>query len=159
LRVDTRGDEFEPVDLDEVLAHVREDLRMLIEESDADIEAESLPEVYSDEDQIRQVFQNLLDNAIEYSGEEPPRVRISAELETNRWVISVQDEGIGIDPDDADRIFEVFQSIHSAGESPGTGIGLALCRRIVERHGGEIWVEDTPEGSTFRFTLPTEQSQ
>ena len=101
------------------------------------------------------MFQNLLSNAIEYSGDEPPRIAVSAERNGSTWRISVHDEGIGIDSDETDRVFEVFQRLHSHEESEGTGIGLALCRRIVERHGGEIWVESEPgEGSTFSFTLP-----
>ncbi|WP_459191421.1 PAS domain S-box protein [Halosimplex sp. J119] len=154
-RVETQGDPFEPVALDDVLADVRADLQVRIEETDADIDAEPLPEVEGDAGQLRQVFQNLLDNAIEYSGDEPPDIAIGAEREGDEWVISVSDEGIGIDPDDSDRVFEVFQRLHSREDHAGTGIGLALCRRIVDRHGGEIWVDsDIGAGATFRFTLP-----
>ncbi len=155
-RVDTQGDPFEPVELDAVLEDVREDLQMRIEETDADITTDELPRVDGDSSQLRQLFQNLLQNAIEYSGDEPPRIEISAERTGCDWNVSVRDEGVGIDPDDTERIFEVFQRLHSYEEHSGTGIGLALCRRIVERHGGEIWVESTPEdGTTFSFTLPT----
>ncbi|QLK26226.2 PAS domain S-box protein [Natrinema zhouii] len=154
-RVETQGDPFQPIDLDAVLSDVRADLRLQIEESDADITAESLPRVEGDRSQLRQVLQNLLDNAIEYSGDEPPRIRIAAERSGAMWDVSVRDEGIGIDPDDTDRIFEVFQRLHSREDHSGTGIGLALCRRIVERHGGEIRVESSPGGgSTFSFTIP-----
>ncbi len=154
-RVDTRGDPFEPVELDDVLADVRENLQMKIEESDAEIEADPLPRVEGDEGQLRQVFQNLLSNAIEYSGDSPPRVHVTAERDGSRWTVSVIDEGIGIDPDDADRVFEVFQSLQPPDDHGGTGIGLALCERIVQRHGGRIWVESEPgEGATFSFTLP-----
>ena len=160
-RVETRGDPFEPVDLDDVLADVRGDLQLAIEEEGAEIAAESLPTVDADPSQLRQVFQNLLDNAIRYSGDETPRVHVTAEASGDEWVISVGDEGIGIDPADADRIFEVFQRLHTHDEHPGTGIGLALCRRIVERHGGEIWVDTESEsgnesgtGTTVSFTLP-----
>ena len=153
-RVDTRGDPFEPVDLDDVLAAVRRDLQVKIEESDADITAEALPRVEGDASQLRQVFQNLLDNAIEYS-DDPPRVHVGAERDGDQWLISVSDAGFGIDPDDADRVFEVFQRLHTQEEHSGTGIGLALVERIVERHDGEIWVESEPgEGATFTFTLP-----
>ncbi|WP_276256526.1 PAS domain S-box protein [Halomontanus rarus] len=158
-RVETRGDPFTSVDLGEVLSNVRDDLQVKIEESNAQITAEELPRVQGDRGQLRQVFQNLVDNAIEYSGDEPPQIQISVRRSVRNngpWEISVEDEGIGIDPDDADRIFEVFQSLHSQGEHSGTGIGLALCQRIVERHGGEIWVDSKPnEGATFSFTLPT----
>ncbi|RQG97864.1 PAS domain-containing protein [Natrarchaeobius chitinivorans] len=154
-RVETQGDPFEPVELNEVLDDVRTDLQLQIERSDARIEADSLPQISGDRGQLRQVFQNVLSNAIEYSGDEPPRVTVSAERDGSRWRVSIHDEGVGIDPDETDRVFEVFQRLHSHDESEGTGIGLALCRRIVERHGGEIWLESEPgEGSTFSFTLP-----
>ncbi|GAB3670363.1 hypothetical protein GCM10028856_20050 [Halopiger thermotolerans] len=154
-RVEMRGDPFEPVELEAVLDDVCENLQVKIEEYDAEIAAESLPRVEGDEGQLRQVFQNLLSNAIEYSGDEPPRIRISAERRGQRWKVSVADNGIGIDPDDQERIFEVFQRLHDREEHPGTGIGLALCERIIERHGGEIWVDSEPgEGTTFSFTLP-----
>lgn len=157
-RVDTRGDPFEPTDLNDVLAAVRDDLQVKIDEADAEITADPLPEVVGDAGQLRQVFQNLVDNAIEYSGDDPPSIHVSAERHGDEWVISVSDEGIGIDPDDADRVFEVFQRLHSTEDYSGTGIGLALCERIVERHDGEIWVEAEPDGgSTFTFTLPTEE--
>ncbi|SEV94925.1 sensor histidine kinase [Natrinema salifodinae] len=154
-RVETQGDPFEPVDLDSVLTEVQTDLKLPIEKTDAEITVADLPRVEGDADQLRQVFQNLLDNAIEYSGDEPPRVYVSAERDGSMWAITVRDEGIGIDPDDTDRIFEVFQSLHTNNEHSGTGIGLALCERIVERHGGEIRVESEPDqGTTFLFTLP-----
>ena len=157
-RVDQRGADFEPVELDAVLAAVREDLRVRIEESDAEITADSLPTVHGDEKQLRQLFQNLLENAITYSGEEPPQIDISAERDGDEWVVSVEDGGIGIDQNHADRIFEVFESLHAPADHSGTGIGLALCERIVERHGGEIWVDSEPgDGSTFSFTLPTQE--
>ncbi|WP_436346557.1 sensor histidine kinase [Natronorubrum sp. FCH18a] len=158
-RVETRGSPFEPIDLNAVLDDVRDDLQFRLEETDADLSSESLPRVEGDADQLRQVFQNLLSNAIEYSGDEPPRIRVSAERTGGDWTISVSDEGIGIDPDDAERVFEVFERLHSHEEHAGTGIGLALCERIVERHGGEIWVDSEPdEGATFAFTLPATSS-
>jgi PAS domain S-box-containing protein len=153
-RVDTRGEPFESVDLNEVVDDVFQDLQFRIEESNADITTESLPAVEGDPSQLRQLFQNLVSNAIEYS-DEPPQVHISGETAGTKRVISISDDGIGIDPDDTDRIFEVFQRLHSHEEHEGTGIGLALCRRIVERHGGDIWADSEPgEGSTFSFTLP-----
>ncbi|RKD97807.1 sensor histidine kinase [Halopiger aswanensis] len=156
-RVDTQGDSFDAVDLDAVLEDVCTDLQFKIEETDATITRESLPTVEGDGRQLRQVFQNLVSNALEYSGDESPRVHVSAEREgvEGAWTISVRDEGVGIDPDEAHRVFGVFQRLHSADEQEGSGIGLALCERIVERHGGDIWVDSEPgEGSTFRFTLP-----
>ena len=108
-----------------------------------------------DASQLRQVIQNLLDNTIEYSGDEPPRVQIAATDRGESYEISVRDEGIGIDPDDQEQIFEVFERLHSREEYDGTGIGLALCQRIVERHGGRMRVDSEPgEGSTFSFMLP-----
>ncbi len=158
-RVDMRGNQFEAVELEEIFADVRSDLKVRIEESGAEITADPLPCVEGDEGQLRQVFQNLLSNAIEYSGEERPRIDVSAERNGSEWVISVSDEGIGIDPDDADRVFDVFQSLHASDTHSGTGIGLALCERIAERHDGEIWVDSAVgEGSTFSFTLPAEST-
>ena len=153
-RIESRGDPLVSVDLEEVLDDVREDLRLRIDDSGAEITADPLPTVAGDGSQLRQLVQNLLDNAIEYTEEGEPRVHVRAERTGSEWTVSVRDEGVGVDPDDADRIFEVFQRLHTREEHAGTGIGLALCRRIVERHGGEIWVESEPgEGSTFRFTL------
>ena len=154
-RVETRGDPFEPVDLDAVLDDVCDDLQRRIAERDADIASESLPRVEGDRGQLRQLFQNVLDNALEYSGDEPARIRIATERRGDEWVVSVEDNGIGIDPDDQDRVFEVFQRLHTNDEYEGTGIGLALCERIVERHGGDIWIESEPgAGTTVSFTLP-----
>ncbi|MDQ2049996.1 MEDS domain-containing protein [Natronolimnohabitans sp. A-GB9] len=154
-RVETRGDPFEAVDLETVLEDVLADLQLQIDETDAEITAADLPRVEGDRNQLRQVFQNLLENAITYSDGSPPRVRIDANRRRMEWVISIHDNGIGIEPDDQERIFSVFDRLHSRDEYEGTGIGLALCRRIVERHDGEIWVDSTPgEGSTFSFTLP-----
>ena len=154
-RIKDQGGSFETVELDELLESVFDDLRLRIEESDAEITSDELPTVKGDDDQLRQLFQNLLSNAIEYSGDEPPRVHISAERDGPRWLISVADEGIGIDPDEADRVFDVFERLHTRDEHAGTGIGLAVCERIVEHHDGEIWVDSEPgEGATFSFTLP-----
>jgi len=154
-RVETQGDPFEPVDLDDVMADILDDLKLQIAKSDAAVEAESLPTVEGDADQLRQVFQNLLSNAINYSGDDPPEIEVSAERRGSEWVLSVRDHGIGIDAGDFDRIFDVFDRLHTHEEQPGTGIGLALCRKIIDRHGGEIWVDSDPgEGSTFSFSLP-----
>lgn len=154
-RVETRGDPFETVSLDDVLTEVCDDLQVMIQESNAEITTEDLPRVEGDHGQLRQVFQNLLDNAIEYSGDDPPRIYIDAERDGDQWLVSVEDNGVGIDPEDTDRVFEVFQRLHARGEHAGTGIGLALVERIIERHGGDVWVESDPgQGSTFSFTLP-----
>jgi signal transduction histidine kinase len=155
-RVETQGDPFETVDMNAVLDDVLTDLQFKIDETDSEITREDLPTVDGDERQLQQLFQNLLGNAIEYSGDEPPRIHVSAAREMAEWTISVRDEGVGIDADDTDRIFELFQRCHSTEEQAGSGIGLALCKRIVERHGGEIGVDsESGTGSTFFFTLPT----
>ncbi|MFC4440466.1 MULTISPECIES: PAS domain S-box protein [Natrialbaceae] len=153
-RVETQGEPFEPVDLNAVLEDVLADLQFQIQEHDAEITIEELPMIKGDVSQLRQLFQNLLENAIEYSGDESPRVDVSATRSGDKWTVSVTDEGIGIDPEDQERIFEVFQRLHTEDEHVGTGIGLALCKRIVERHGVEIGVDSTlGEGATFWFTL------
>ncbi|MFD1568743.1 ATP-binding protein, partial [Halolamina litorea] len=153
-RVETDGEPLEPVSLETVLADVRADLQVTITEHDATITVGDLPTVAGDPNQLRQLFQNLLDNAIEYSGEDTPSVRISAERDDDRWIVTVSDDGIGIDPADQERVFEVFERGHCHQETEGTGIGLALCERIVERHGGSISVESAPgDGTTFRFGL------
>ncbi|QRV15316.1 histidine kinase [Haloterrigena salifodinae] len=159
-RVETQGDPFESVDLDAVLDDVLTDLQLRIEETDAAIAREPLPTVTGDAGQLRQVFQNLLSNALEYSGDDPPRVAVSAEETGSEWVIAVRDEGIGIDPADIDRIFALFQRLHSVEESVGSGIGLAVCKRIVERHGGEIRVDSEPgEGSTFSVAISQSRAE
>ncbi|SDR00436.1 MEDS domain-containing protein [Natronobacterium texcoconense] len=161
-RVETAGEPLEPVDLDDVLDDVLDDLQLRIEESDATITRDPLPIIDGDGNQLRQVCQNLLANAIEYSGDEPPRIHVSAERSESdeataedEWIVSVHDEGIGIDPAETDRIFDVFDRLHSREEYDGAGIGLALCERIVERHDGRIWADSEPgEGSTFSIAFP-----
>ena len=111
-----------------------------------------------DEAQLSRLFQNLIGNAIKFRGKEPLKIHISAHREKNEWIFSVRDSGIGIDPEQAERIFAVFQRLHSREDYPGTGIGLAICKRIVESHGGRIWVESKPgTGATFYFTIPDRQ--
>ncbi|AHF99643.1 histidine kinase [Halostagnicola larsenii XH-48] len=155
-RVETRGEPMEPVDLADVLATVTKNLEIQIAESDATIELEELPRVMGDRGQLQHVFQNLLSNALEYSEDEPPRVTVSASRDDSMWIVSVQDNGIGIPRESQEDIFEVFERLHTREEHAGTGIGLALCKRVVERHGGDIWVESEPgEGSTFSVSLPT----
>jgi light-regulated signal transduction histidine kinase (bacteriophytochrome) len=154
-RVGMWGEDFEPTDCEAVLAHTLADLQVAIEESGAVVTHDPLPMVMADDLQLGQVFQNLIGNAIKFRGEEPPRVHVSAQQEGDEWVFSVRDNGIGIDPEYADCIFEIFQRLHTWEEYPGAGIGLATCKKIMERHGGRIWVESQPrEGSTFYFTIP-----
>ncbi|WP_254525199.1 sensor histidine kinase [Natrinema caseinilyticum] len=154
-RVDTAGDPLEPTDLNAVLEDVLADLQVQVDERDARIDVDELPRVEGDADQLRQLFQNLLVNAIKYSGDGRPRVHVSARRNGRSWLVSVEDDGVGIDPADQERIFDVFQRLHSREERSGTGIGLALCERIVKRHDGRIWVDSEPdEGSTFTVALP-----
>ncbi|MBN1455076.1 MAG: PAS domain S-box protein [Methanomicrobia archaeon] len=154
-RVQTRGKPFEPTDAEQVLNLTLKNLQPAIEESNAKITHDPLPTVIVDEVQLVQVFQNLIGNAIKFRGDEPPRIHISAEKGANEWLFSVSDNGIGIEPQYTDKIFGIFQRLHSAQDYPGTGIGLAVCKRIVERHGGRIWVDSEPgKGSTFYFAIP-----
>jgi len=157
-RIGRSGSPREPTDCSGVLGRVLTDLKVAIEESGAVVTHGTLPEVMGDAAQLRQVFQNLISNAIKFRGQEPPRIHVSCERSGDEWLFSVRDSGIGIDPQYADRIFDIFHRLHSKAEYPGTGIGLAICRRVVERHGGRIWVESEPgTGSTFFFTLPAER--
>jgi PAS domain S-box-containing protein len=142
------------VDLNEMLARVRETLEAEIIERRAVVVTEELPTVYGDEHQLERVLQNLVANAVKYSGDDPPQVRVSAQRESGAWRLSVSDQGIGVDEADMERIFDLFER---AGTDAGSGIGLATCRRIVEQHGGRIWVErNQPSGSIFQFTIPDE---
>ena len=135
------------------MAEVAEDLRASLDEAGATLEIGELPEVEGDPRQLRRVLQNLLGNAVKYRGEAPPRVESRALRDSQEWVITVRDNGLGVDPDKASRIFEMFSRDNDATD--GVGIGLAVCRRIVEAHGGRIWVEPAEGGgSAFRFTLP-----
>jgi PAS domain S-box-containing protein len=154
-RVSTRGKPFETVDSHALLGEAIRNLTVAIEESGALIITNELPTVRADPAQLILLFQNLLANAIKYRGDGPPRIHVSASDAGNEWVFAVSDNGIGIDRQYADRIFVIFQRLHTSAEYPGTGIGLAVCKRIVERHGGKIWVESEPgKGSTFIFSLP-----
>ncbi len=154
-RVGTRACEFEVVDLSETMEAVRMNLQVAIEESDAAVVYGKLPAVQGDTTQLLQLCQNLVANAIKFRGELPPRVEITATKEEGRWRLIVSDNGIGIDLDHQERIFLIFQRLHQRGVYEGTGIGLAVCKKIVERHGGRITVESEPgKGSRFSFTLP-----
>lgn len=154
-RVSTRGRDFEAVSLEAVLMYALDNLKKAIEESGAVVTHQELPVVTGDERQLVQLFQNLLSNAIKFGGNQPPRVHVSAKSADSAWLVSVRDNGIGLEPQFADRIFVIFQRLHNRAEYPGTGIGLALCKKIVERHGGRIWVEsELGKGATFYFTIP-----
>jgi PAS domain S-box-containing protein len=154
-RVGSQGAAFAPADCNVILAKVTESLKASIEGQHAEVTADPLPVVVGDATQLGQVFQNLLANALKFHGERPPRIRISASERGGEWVFSVSDNGIGIAPEYLERIFIVFQRLHTLEEYPGTGMGLGICKKIVERHGGWIWAESAVgQGSTFRFTLP-----
>jgi PAS domain S-box-containing protein len=156
-RVGTRGKPFDPTDCETVLEQVLANLKMAIEESGAMITHEALPTVMADGSQLLQLFQNLVANAIKFCCDETPRIHLSAEQKETEWVFLVADNGIGIEPEFFERIFVIFQRLHGRGEYSGTGIGLAVCKKIVERHGGRIWVEsELGKGTTFFFTIPIE---
>jgi PAS domain S-box-containing protein len=154
-RVGTRGEPFGRVDSDAVLRQALRDLRRRIGETKGGVTHGPLPAVWGDATQIGQLFLNLIGNALKFHGADPPRVEVRAERKGELWEFSVADNGIGVAPEHQQRIFVVFQRLHTRDEYPGTGIGLAICKKIVERHGGSIWVDARPgPGSTFRFTLP-----
>jgi len=154
-RVTTRAGEPEPTDSALVLNQVLSNLELYIKENKATVSHDPLPEVMADSTQLAQVFQNLIINGIKFHREEASRICISAEKKAGEWLFSVKDNGIGIDPQYSEKIFELFKRLHNKEEYPGTGIGLAICKKIVGRHGGRIWVEsELGEGSTFYFTLP-----
>ncbi len=153
--VGTRGQQLAPTDTAAVVDRVVVDLGAVIAESGAAVTRGDLPTVLADAPQLGQLFQNLLINAIKFRGAEPPRVHVSAARHGGAWLFTVQDNGIGIAPEYAERIFVIFQRLHHRTKYPGTGIGLAICKKIVERHGGRIWIESTPgQGASFHFTIP-----
>ena len=143
----------ERVPLERLVAEVAEDLRARLDAEGATLRVDELPEVDGDPRQLRRLFQNLVGNAVKFRSEEPPRVEVSALGDSEEWVVTVRDNGVGIDPDRASHVFGMFARL--TGEGDGAGIGLAVCRRVVEAHGGRIWVEPADGGgSAFRFTLP-----
>ncbi len=156
-RVGTRSKELVPTACEVVLSHVLDNLKVAIAESNAVVTHDPLPTVMGDEIQLIQLLQNLISNAIKFHREEPPRVHVKAEQgeKEKEWVFSVRDNGIGMDSEYFERIFTIFQRLHSKSEYPGTGIGLAVCKKIVECHGGRIWLEsELGVGTVFYFTLP-----
>jgi len=155
-RVDSRSTPFHPVCLNEVFEDVVELIAASIHDTDAEVTKDHLPIVAGDRSQLTQLLQNLIGNGIKYHGASAPKVHVSADLKGDKWTITVRDNGIGIAPSHHDRIFEIFGRLHSQKEYPGTGIGLAVCRRITQRHGGKIWL-DSPHGigSSFHFQVPS----
>jgi len=154
-RVERRGNPIQSIDANKSLASALRNLQVSIAEQGATITNETLPTLEADPTQLTQLFQNLIGNAIKFHGENPPQIHIAAEDLGHSWRFSVRDNGIGIEPQYFDRIFLVFQRLHTRREYSGTGIGLSVCKKIVERHGGRIWIESQiGQGSTFYFTIP-----
>ena len=157
-RVDLRGGSFSETNIEQGLKAAMANLTVAIDESRATITHDALPTLRADPIQITQVFQNLIGNAIKFRGTQPPRIHVSAELRQEEWLFSVRDNGIGIEPKNFERIFVIFQRLHTRQEYPGTGMGLAICKRIIERHGGRIWLESQPgQGTVFFLTLPAQK--
>jgi light-regulated signal transduction histidine kinase (bacteriophytochrome) len=155
-RVDNKEIDLRQIDCAAVVLDAMRNLQVAIKESGAVIDWDQLPSLWADQGELTQLFQNLLANAIKFKQkDECPRIHISSVDSGEEWIISVQDNGIGIDARYAERVFQIFQRLHTRQEYPGTGIGLAVCKKVVERHGGKLWVESEPgAGSTFRFTIP-----
>lgn len=154
-RVGTRGHAFRSTDCNAALQKALANLEVAIRESNAIVTYDALPVVQADETQITQLFQNLIGNAVKFKSADSPRVGVNVRQDDGYWHFSVADNGIGFAPEYAERIFTIFQRLHTRNEYPGTGIGLAICKKIVDRHGGRIWVESEPgKGSTFHFTIP-----
>lgn len=159
-RIDARVAAYEKVDTEVPFAGAVANLRVAIQEAAANVTHEPLPTLEADPSQLLQLFQNLIGNAIKFRGKEPPMIHVRAEKDGRMWKFSIRDNGIGIAPEYHEKVFVIFQRLHLRSEYPGNGIGLAVCRRIVERHGGKMWVESRGvpgEGSTFWFTLPDAQ--
>jgi len=155
-RVGSTGKSFTPTDCLSALDKAVFNLQIVLKESGAVITHDDLPTVMADSSQLIRLFQNLISNAIKFRGKEAPKIHISAKQKEGEWIFSFKDNGIGIDPKFSDQIFVMFQRLHTKKEYPGTGIGLATCKKIIERHGGRIWVESEPgKGSTFFFAIPT----
>jgi len=155
-KLSTKSEPFKTVDCANVIEETLETLKPAIEKNKAVITYVKMPKIQADKTQMRQLFQNLLDNAVKFRGNKPPKVHISARKQKNKWLFSVKDNGIGIDPKYKDYIFKMFARLkEDDAKKEGTGVGLAICKKIVERHNGEIWIESKPDkGSTFYFTIP-----
>jgi PAS domain S-box-containing protein len=158
-QIGTKNKNFSLVDISMPLALALANMQRSIEEKRAEVTYDTLPRVLADSSQLSSLFQNLIGNAIKFHGNRSPNIHISAELKGEEWIFSVSDNGIGIDPENFERIFTVFQRLHAREKYEGTGIGLAICKKIVERHGGRIWVVSEPgKGTTFHFTLPSQEN-
>ena len=154
-RVGSRGKPLERVEMQEALGQALSNLAMAVNESRAQVTCDRLPAVIGDRQQLAELFQNLIGNAIKFQSNGAPCVHVGAERRDGEWIVSVRDNGIGIDPQFRERIFVIFQRLHGREQYPGTGIGLAICKKIVTRHGGRIWADsEAGKGATFSFTLP-----
>jgi light-regulated signal transduction histidine kinase (bacteriophytochrome) len=154
-RVERRGSPIQTIDANDALRSAIRNLDTAITELGATVTNEELPMVEADATQLAQLFQNLIGNAVKFHSEHPPQVHIGVDKLEDAWQFSVSDNGIGIEAQYFERIFLVFQRLHTRRDYPGTGIGLSICRKIIERHGGRIWIESQPgQGSTFHFTIP-----
>ncbi len=154
-RVTTKGNEFKDIKMEEALEQALVNLKMSIEENNANITHDPLPIITADYSQMIQLLQNLIGNSIKYRSDKIPEIHISAQEKDNDWIFSVEDNGIGIDPQYSDQVFQIFKRLHTNEEYKGTGIGLAITKRIIERHSGRIWVEsELGKGSKFYFTIP-----
>jgi light-regulated signal transduction histidine kinase (bacteriophytochrome) len=159
-RVATGEKKSEHIECAQVLDQTLENLRSTIIETGAEITHDPLPIIAADPTQLLQVFQNLIANAIKFRGAKPPQIHVSAVRNLQEWVFSIRDNGIGIASRHVDKIFVIFQRLNKRSEYEGTGMGLAIAKKIIERHGGKVWVEsEVGEGSTFSFTIPTAQEQ
>ena len=159
-RVGTQGGELSPTDTSPVVDEALSNLEVALADSNARVVYPDLPQVTADSSQLVQLFQNLIGNALKFKSGERPRVEVRAERDGSYWLFSVRDNGVGFDQKYADRVFGVFKRLHRNRDIPGTGIGLAICQRIIDRHGGRIWAESTPgKGATFYFTLPAVSEQ
>lgn len=155
-RVGTKGKSFEECDVNEVVNRVLNTLQLSITDQQAEVTCDELPVVKADAGQLGQLFQNLISNGLKFQNENPPRIHIGCKRQGGAWTFSVKDNGIGIEPQYADRIFVIFQRLHTRDEYKGTGIGLAICKKIVERHGGRIWLDsEVGQGTVFHFTIPS----
>jgi len=154
-RIETKSTEFSSVDMNSVAKAVTNDLHIAIDEANAEVIVGELPTVLADETHMKQLLTNLISNAIKFHNDERPRVEVTARSRRNEFVFAVRDNGIGIDPSYKERVFQMFQRLHTRDKYPGTGIGLAISKKIVERHGGRIWFEsELGKGATFYFTIP-----
>lgn len=154
-RVGTQGNTSSPIKSGLVMTDVLDSLKIAIEESHAEIVCDTSPTVRADSVQLAQVLKNLIGNALKFRGEHPPRIQVRAELHNDNWVFRIEDNGIGIEKQNAEHVFQMFQRLHERGRYSGSGIGLAIAKKIVERHGGRIWFDsELDKGSTFYFTMP-----